>query len=197
MGLTLVTAPTAEPLTLAEAKLHLRLDSDVEIDRVGDLIVSAREDLDGPAGWLGRAIMPQTWDLTVDRFPDRCGMMNFTPQLGDLSIEIPLPPLQSVTSIGYIDQNGDAQTLATTVYRVVADSLPGKVILRQNQSWPLTIREPAAVTIRFVAGYAKVPQKIRSLMLEMIGWRFANREGGDLPQSVMDQVSALKTRFVS
>lgn len=197
MGLSLVTAPTAEPVSIAEAKQYLRVTSTIEDDRIADLIASAREDLDGNAGWLGRAIMPQTWDFTLDHLPPRHLTPMYQTRRSALAIEIPLPPLQSVTAVTYLDQDAATQTLSTEVYAAVTKTEPGEIVLLQGQSWPLTAQQPDAVTIRFVAGYTKVPQKIRNIIFSIVAWRFENREGGDLPQSIMDQCSSLKMRFVS
>jgi uncharacterized phiE125 gp8 family phage protein len=165
MALKLITAAAAEPVTLAEAKAHLRA-TDAEDALIGTLILAARQALDGRDGILGRALMEQTWELVLDAFP--CP-----------SIDIPLPPLKSVTSVKYIDADGVEQTLAEAAYTVDADSEPGRVVV--VDAWPPTKAVPNAVRIRFVAGYAdatSVPDGLKAAMLLHIGDLYVNRERG-------------------
>jgi uncharacterized phiE125 gp8 family phage protein len=137
---TLITAPDVEPVTLAELKTHLRItDTDTDRDAMlTALLLSARVHIDGKSGYLGRAINTQTWELRLDSFPDE--------------IVIPLPPLQSVTSVKYIDTDGVEQTLSTDIYQVTTDD-PATIVEKYGQSWPSTRDEKEAVRVRFVAGY--------------------------------------------
>ena len=162
--MSLVTSPTSEPVTLTEAKEHLRVTGTDEDDYITALIVAARQNIDGYDGWLGRAIMTQTWDMKIDGW--------------EWPIKIPLPPLQSVTSVKYLDSSGVEQTLATDQYRVLS-GLPSEIHPEYSVTWPLLRSVPANVTVRFVAGYANaaaVPQPIKTAMHLMIGTWFENRE---------------------
>lgn len=167
MRLRLITPPAETPLTLAEVKSQVRettTDRDAELTA---MLATATTQLDGRAGELGRALVTQTWEMLLDGFP--CGD----------SIQIPLPPLQSVTSITYVDADGATQTLATSVYGVDPTCEPGEVHLKYDQEWPETRDERNAVTIRFVAGYglaASVPENIKSAMKLHIADLDANRE---------------------
>lgn len=162
MALTLVTAPVGEPFTLTDAKDHLRITIDTEDSLINALIVSAREFAEGNTR---RALITQTWDLTLDAFPD--------------AIEVPLPPLQSVTSVTYIDTAGTTQTLvANTDYTVDTKSEPGRIVPAYGKSWPSTRDIVNAVTVRFVAGYGNataVPKSIKQAMLMHIEHMFDNR----------------------
>ncbi|MFQ5535459.1 MAG: head-tail connector protein [Sphingomonadales bacterium] len=166
MALSLVTAPAAEPITLAEAKDHLRItgtDDDVYITR---LIAAARQHVDGSDGILGRALITQTWDLFLPKFP--------------AEIRVPLPPLQSVTSIKYIDAGGITQTLAASEYTVDVKRQPGRIVEAFGKSWPATRDVPNAVEVRFDAGYgladSDVPEPIRHALLFFIAHLFERRE---------------------
>lgn len=168
MRLRLIAAPSTEPLTVDEARLQI-LETDTAQDAALEAwIATAREQLDGPDGILGRALITQTWELLLDRFP--C----------DREIALPLPPLQSVESIKYLDASGVEQTVATSVYGADIAAQPGVVYLKRGQSWPVTFDERNAVVIRFIAGYGDdadaVPQRLRSAMKLHIGDLFANRE---------------------
>lgn len=166
MPLTLATAPAAEPVTLTETKAHLRRDDTADDTLITALITAARQHIDGRDGWLGRALVTQTWDLTIDGgFPDE--------------IAIPLPPLQSVTSVTYVDSNGATQTLAADQYRVLTDRTPGVIAPAHDVTWPTTRDQKGAVTVRFVAGYglaADVPSTVKAALLLHIGTLYENRE---------------------
>ncbi len=162
MPRALVTPPAAEPVTLSEAKAHLRVTATDDDSSITAQIAAARvwaED------FTQRALITQTWDLKLDAFADE--------------MEIPLPPLQSVTSVKYLDADGAEQTLAATEYTVDTAAERGLVRLAYGKAWPATRAQANAVTIRFVAGYAgaaAVPGTIKAACLLVIGELYARRE---------------------
>ncbi len=121
-----------------------------------------------------RAYITQTWDLYLDAFP-----------ADTQDIRIPLPPLQSVTSLQYKDTADVLQTLAATEYIVDTLSEPGRICLAYGKSWPATLDEAQAVQIRFVCGYgataASVPDEVRSAILLKVSDLYEHRgeEGGN------------------
>ncbi|NUA26110.1 head-tail connector protein [Cupriavidus basilensis] len=176
MGLRRTTQPVGEPVSLEEAKLHLRVDHDDEDDRIKSLIVTARMDAERR---LRRTLLLSGWTLTCDDF-------------GAL-YELPMAPLVAVTSIAYVDAMGAPQVLAPTAYRVDPTSEPGRVV-RVSQ-WPFTARQPAAVTVIYTAGYAvaaDVPAPIRQWILLAVGDLYANREASaerpKVPQDFADRL---------
>lgn len=163
MGLKLVTAPSVEPVTLAEAKAHVRATDTAEDALISALIVAARSFAED---FTGRAFVTQTWDWALDEFPLYLA-------------ELPKAPLQSVTSVSYIDTNGATQTLGASLYKVDALTDPGRMAPAYGEVWPSTRSEPNAVTVRFVAGYglaAAVPQPIKQAMLLLVGQQYEHRE---------------------
>lgn len=128
-------------------------------------ILAAREDVERRTK---RALITQTWDLFLDAFP--CGDV----------LELPLPPLQAVVAITYVDGSGVTQTLATSVYQVDTSTPLGRVILNYGQAWPLTYAQRNAVTVRFRAGYgdaaSAVPEKAKAAMKLLIADLALNRE---------------------
>ena len=181
-GLTLVTAPAAEPVSLAEAKAHMRIDSAADDSLISALITAARE---AAEAHTRRALVSQTWRLTLDGFPapplpwwDGVRQAADMPGAGSV-IELPRPPLVSVTSVTTYD-DGDNPTVASAAsYFVDSDSEPGRVALRSGQTWPAVGRVAGGVEVIFVAGYgaaSAVPQAIRQAMLMYIGHLFENRE---------------------
>lgn len=164
---TRTTDAATEPITLAEAKQHLREDSDdlaVEAE-INGLITAARQYVEEETG---RSLITQTWSLTLDAFP--CG--------GE-PILIPRPPLIEVTEIAYLDQSGSSQTWASSNYRVDGASDPGRVSLEVDRHYPLARNVSQAVTITYTAGYgtaSAVPQGIKQAMYLLIGSWYTNRE---------------------
>jgi uncharacterized phiE125 gp8 family phage protein len=168
---TVSTAPTDEPLTLVEAKEHLRVDDAADDDLIANQRKAARVYVETV---LGRQLMLATWNLYLDSFPS-----------GDTPIYVPLPPLLSVVSITYVDTDGVSQTEASTVYTVDTDREPGRIYLAYDQSWSDTRSQRKAVTVQFTAGYSSgnaaaqqlaVPQTIKAAILFVLADLYENRE---------------------
>lgn len=171
MPLTLVTPPSIEPVSLAEAKAQCLVDAsvcdqDLYLDQI--LIPAARERAEQATD---RALLRQTWDLVLDAFP--C----------DGWLEIPKPPLVSVTSVTYRDAAGAIQVWPETNYIVLAPSGPrclrGRLALAVGASWPSTYGQAGDITIRFVCGAATVAgvsALIRSAILADVSELYTNRE---------------------
>jgi len=163
MGIAVTSAPAVEPLTLAEAKLHLRYESTDEDDRITSLIKAARIHAEM---FTGKAMITQTFTWKLDGFPTY--------------FRVPRSPLQSVTSIAYLDANNASQTLASSVYSVDTYSVQPRIVLAFNQVWPVTYDAIDCVTVTFVAGYgasgSSVPETLRQAMLLLIGHWFESRE---------------------
>lgn len=177
MSLKLVTPPANEPISLVEAKAHLREDSSDQDDLIAIFIKAARQHAEK---FLGRALIAQTWDLYLDAFPTE----------DDLGwIEIPLPPLIGVDGVFYVDGNGDEQEFSVASYNVVGthgrDNVRARVELTSSGAWPTTSDTTNAVRIRFTAGYQDtsvspvedaVDDDIRAAILLILGSFYANRE---------------------
>jgi uncharacterized phiE125 gp8 family phage protein len=163
-ALVLFTAPSSEPLTLTEAKAHLRVTTADEDTLITSLVVAARRHVET---LTRRALVSQVWDYFLDAFPG-------------WEIEVPLPPLVSVDSIKYLESAAGAQTtLATSEYRADAKHQPGRITPGFGKSWPATYGVTNAVEIRFTAGYgaaAAVPQGIKQAMFLLLSAWFEHRE---------------------
>lgn len=156
MRLRQTAPPAAEPLTLDEAKAHLRITHTGEDSLVTAMLAAARIHLEGHGGRqgiLGRSLITRTYALTLDEFPP------------SRRLDLPQPPLQSVASIVYRDAADVERTLSASLYDVVTDDLTGYVQLHRNQSWPATADRDDAVIVTFTAGYgaasSDVPEPIR------------------------------------
>jgi uncharacterized phiE125 gp8 family phage protein len=157
-------APTAEPLTLADAKSHLRITD--EAVNVEGLLASARARAEGR---LERALITQTWTIRMDGF-----------WAGDL--ELPWPPLQSVAITYRTNEAGTMATLALATYVVDTESEPGRVRLAVGQSWPSDLyTAPGCVLLTYVAGYgadaSAVPDSIKQAVRLLLGHYEGNAQG--------------------
>lgn len=163
MAAKLITPPALEPVTLALAKLHCREVASVQDDLLTMHITTARQHCEDITG--ARAIT-QTWELRLDAFPDGA----FT---------LPGYPLQSVTSIEYLDENGDPQDVDPSTLVVDTFSRPGSVSC--SNPWPATQDTINAVQVRYVLGFGDaaeaVPAAFRSAILLVVGDLFENRQG--------------------
>lgn len=165
-GLKLITPPATEPITVADAEAQSRWDMADEAALVEGYIAAARQKAET---YLRRPLITQTWELALDTFPGTLG-----------AIKLPLPPLQSVTSITYIDTDGTLQTLDPALYKVDDSSEPARIVPAYGKTWPATRDEIAAVKVRFVCGYGdtaeSVPMCVRQWLLLNVADYFENRE---------------------
>jgi uncharacterized phiE125 gp8 family phage protein len=161
MAFKVTTAVENEPITLAEARLQCKLDSD---DTAWDsvltaLITAARE---YGEHLTQRALAPQTLEMAIDRFP--C----------DSYFDLDMPPVSSVTSIKYDDTAGVEQTLSTSVYAFSTYGDARRVSLKYCQVWPCTYSQANAVRIRYVTGYTVLPKSAKAALLLHIELNFPN-----------------------
>lgn len=141
MKTQVTTYPAAEPVSLTRAKLHLRVDHSTDDELIKSIIAAARQYCEG---YQNRAYMVQTITLKMDEFPCS-GNYN--------EIIVPRPPLISVSSIKYIDTDGDEQTVSSSVYDVDIYSEPGRIGLAYGQSWPGIRGDLNGVEVIYTAGY--------------------------------------------
>lgn len=156
--LKLITPPPFEPLTLVAIKQYMRVDHPDEDAAIARCFSAAVAYADGPDGFLQRALIDQTWQLTLDAFPIH-------------EIRIPLPPLIQIVNIFYDDAGGVQQILPPAQYSVDNVSEPGWIVPVTN--WPSGVLNAInAVRIRFRAGYVdtvlntgEVPEDIVQALL--------------------------------
>lgn len=158
--LTLVTAPAALPVSLAEAKAHLRVDHDDDDALISALINSAVAQIDGPDG-IGYAMQAQTWRLTLDAFP--------------AVIRMPMRPVVSVSSITYVGTDDVTATFPAESYRVVIAGGAALIEPVHGVSWPSTKDVLGAVNITFVAGVG-APHPLKQAILMMVADAYEHRE---------------------
>jgi uncharacterized phiE125 gp8 family phage protein len=152
----LIEAPEDEMIALADVKKALGISGTSQDNALQFALDAAIAALDpSSGGWLGRALMPQTWELQLLSFNDRRAGLRSHHNLQ--AIPLPYPPLLSIVSVKYLDMAGADQTLALGAgYRVLG---VGQVFSRQaiappyGGSWPATRVDDAAVRIRYTCGY--------------------------------------------
>lgn len=163
MTLRLITAPAALAVSLIEAKAHLRLIDATDDALVTAMIGAATESAEHATG---RALMAQTWEAGFDSFID--------------TLVLTRVPVQSVTSITYIDAAGVLQTLLPALYTLVQDDFGfARILPAYGTTWPAVRGDADGVKVRYVAGYASaaaVPQSIKSWILLNVGSQYENRE---------------------
>ena len=168
MSLQLVTPPAAEPLTLGEAKAHLKVDTTADDALIASLIVAART----RAEWLShRALITQSWIFWRDGWPCE-------------GFEIPLPPFQSLTSISAYDLNDTATVLELSFYRLDAAAVPARIGWREAVVPPPSLRSFNTLAVAFTCGYgdaaADVPEPIRRALLAIVADLYTHR-GDEAP----------------
>lgn len=160
-------APLVEPLSLADAKAHLRVDVSDDDSLITTLVTSARLAVERI---ISRSLITQTWQLNIDRFPD-----------SNQHILLPQSPAQSVSQIQYVDQDGLTQTFASSKYTLDSnDQRRPRIALAFNESWPSEQDVVNAVTITYVAGFGSassdVPEDLTSAIKLLVGLLYENRE---------------------
>ncbi len=164
--------PETSPVTLPEAKAHLRVDSTDEDSEIQGFLSAAIE-LIQESYWL--QLTTATWELKLDAFPD--------------VIFAPRGPLQSAT-IQYVDGTGATQTLSPSAYTVDNSSFPGRIVPAYGYCWPSTRCHINAVTVAMVNGFGDsaddVPQLIKTAILNFTGYLYDNRGtcGGEIPKFI-------------
>jgi uncharacterized phiE125 gp8 family phage protein len=174
----LITGPACEPLSLAEAKTWLRLDTTSEDDLVGALVTSARLVVEASTR---RLLITQTWRFVLDEWPR------------SRVFDIPYAPFRSLVGIRVYDAGGEAQGLSTALYALAAS--PERARLTFSGPLPAPGQSANGIEIDAVFGYgddaASVPEPLRQAIRLLTARWFENRgdverdtAGADLPDPV-------------
>lgn len=174
-GLEQITAPLAEPLSLAEVKDALKVEQDEEDALLLRLITVARQRCEQ---YTGRVLMAQSWRLTLDEWPGRI-------------VDLPNPPLMAVTSVTIYAADDTPTVLDASVYAVDTAVAPGRIIHRTADAWSSPGRDYNGIEIDYQAGYGaswnEVPEALRQGMLHVIAQLYEARDGTapTLPPAVL------------
>lgn len=186
MSLITTDAPTVEPLSVGEVQSWCKATESAEAETIEMLISEARAHVEG---WINRALATQTLAARWDGFP--CW-----------TITLERPPVQSITSIQYVDTDGVTQTLSPSLYLTDLHSSPARITPAYGEVWPSARCQMNAVTVTYVTGYASaaaVPGPIRRGMALLVAHWFENREAVlvgpsaiEMPMSVRDLIMPFK-----
>ena len=157
-----ITPASIYPVTLAEAKTHLRVDGNDEDALINALIAAATAQAEN---YTWRTLMPTVFEYVDDDF--------------DAEIKLDTFPISSIDSIKYYDVSNTLQTVPAGEYETNLVECPVTIRPKTNYYWPSTYVKYEAVIVRFTAGYASaalVPAPIKQAILMIIGHLYANRE---------------------
>lgn len=152
----LVEGPSAFPVSLSEAKMHLRVTHNDEDDLISTLIEAATNYLDGADGILGRAILTQTWRQEWDDFGS--------------CLTLRMGPVMGLVAVSYTDGTGVVQTITNA--RLIASGGISRVLPAVGEAWP----SGSSVTVEYTAGYDFAPAPLKAAILLHVGSLYENRE---------------------
>lgn len=166
----LITPPAVEPVSLAEAKAHLRVVSADEDQLIAALIDSARRIAEARSGLL---FIQQTWKAYLDDWPP-----------GGV-IDLPLAPVSSVADVAVLGEDDIAAIIDPAHYFADTASRPARLVLRGSRAWarPGRVANGIAITLNvgFGAAATAVPAPLRQAMLVLIAHWFEHRGNADPP----------------
>ena len=179
MAVKIITQPAREPITLEQAKAHLRVDTADQDDLIEALITAARTAVEDATG---RALITQTLEIALDHFvtPPDLRYVTYPYLTPAKALLLPSPPLIGLKRITYYDGDGNAVLLhdevgsPTVISDFVVDthSEPGRLVPASGGNWPSVQDRANAVTIRYTAGYGddgeSVPMPLKQAMLLLI-----------------------------
>ena len=174
-SLTRQTAPAVEPVTLSEAKAHLRVDTSDDDTYIGTLVTAAREWVEQ---YLDRTLIHTQWVLRFDKFPPS----------GIEPVELPRPPMvasgtATAVAVTFTSEAGTTSTYSTAEYRVDRSATPGAILPIYGTTWTPHRQDDNAISVTWWAGYgasgSSVPAAIRHAMLMLIGTWYERRAAAD------------------
>jgi uncharacterized phiE125 gp8 family phage protein len=183
-SLTRQTPPAVEPVTLAEAKAHLRVDTSDDDTYIGTLITAAREWCEE---YLDRTLVHTQWVMRFDRFPSS----------GEHPVELPRPPMvasgtATAVTVTFTQEAGTTSTYSTAEYRVDRNATPGAILPIYGGTWTPHRQDDNAISVTWWAGYgatgSSVPAAIRHAILMLVGHWYDGARSGVLTGSISKEI---------
>lgn len=169
MALLMTSGPAVEPVTLAEAKAHLRVDGDAEDVLITSLVMTSRLQIEAA---LSMALVTQTWSYFVDRLPP------------DGIIRLPLRPVQSLDAVRVHHDDGGITSLPTATYALDGLSNPPRLIRHDVTSHTAVPRLANAYEFALTLGFGPspddVPAPIRQALLQLVAHWFEHRDPSEI-----------------
>lgn len=172
------TAPVIQPVSLDEVKRALDMDGECDGELERQLTDYLSDAVDQVEIHSERSLMSATWKLYLDQFPEE--------------IELRRPPVTAVSSVVYVDDAGDSQTLSASLYQTDLVGAPGRIQPAYGEVWPQVRCQLNAVTVTFVAGAATrsdVPRAARHAILIAIRQMYY---GCDLSEAYWQAINDLR-----
>jgi uncharacterized phiE125 gp8 family phage protein len=165
MALVLTTGPAIEPVALAEAKAHLRVDGSAEDTLIASLIITSRLHIEAA---LGLALITQSWSTFLDAWPPGS------------QLALPLRPVQSIAAVKLYAADESVATVPADTYQLDGAAVPARLVRRGSLTWPKPSRAANGIEIAFVAGFgdtaADVPAPLRQAILLLVAHWHEHRE---------------------
>jgi uncharacterized phiE125 gp8 family phage protein len=181
MALILSTPPTGEPISLAEAKAHLRLTINDDDAYINTLIIAARRAVESR---YGINIMQQSWSLFADSWP------------ADGIFHLPLWPVISVESLTTFSEDDTLVLIDAAHYYLDQATRPPRLALRRGRVFAPPGRKINGLKLNFTTGFgAVVPQEIKQALLAVVADWYQHRgdeTGGTLPPTTLELLSAYR-----
>lgn len=182
MALVLTSPPATEPVSVAEAKDHLRVDQVQEDALIASLILTSRLHIETA---LGLALVDQAWRWTFDAWPKRMR-----------AISLPLRPVSAITEISTRDDEDVVTVMPATDYELDGNTVPPRVIRKVDQ-WPAPGKKNAGIEISFIAGFGAtpddVPQPIRHALMLLVAHWYEHRDPIEIGSEAAAVPSAVST----
>jgi uncharacterized phiE125 gp8 family phage protein len=166
MSLVLTAGPDVEPVSLAEAKAHLRVDGSAEDTLIGSLIITSRLHVEAA---LGLALITQGWSYFLDAWP-----------ASGPHVRLPLRPVQSIAAVQLYAADESVETLSPAIYLLDGAAVPPRLVRQGSLPWPPPKRTANGIEIAFTAGFGDaagdVPAPIRQAVLLLVAHWYEHRE---------------------
>lgn len=185
-------SPALQLISTADMKTFLKVTSSSDDSLIAELVQAATE---GASEFMRRSILTTTYVFNMDSFSDyrvdeidRLGAGVFTAHKATVlgyadNFDIPMPPIQSVTSIVTYGTDNSSSTFSASYYQL--DEQGGRIYLNQGQVWPTNLRDYEAVAVTYIAGYgdtaADVPRPITQAVKMWVGKMYEHRGYCEMP----------------
>jgi uncharacterized phiE125 gp8 family phage protein len=184
----MTSPPAAEPVTVADAKAHMRIDTDAEDVLIGSLLLTSRLHIETA---LSLALITQSWTMTLDRWPSA------------RQLDLPLAPLRSIDEVRVKDARGDATEVPEQNYLVDLASRPPRLVWN-NCAPPLPGLAAKGIEIDLTAGFGDtadtVPAPLKHAILMLAAHWYEHRDpqeigaaGARIPDAVGDLINPFRT----
>ncbi len=165
MALVLTRAPTVEPITVADAKAHLRIEGSSEDVVLASLVLTSRLHVETA---LGLALLSQGWTLTLDEWP-AAGVLH-----------LPIRPLLSVDAVRVLPSSGAPALLHPSTYIVDTTGWRGRIVRAFGSDWPRPGKSANGIEIELTTGFgtsaADVPAPIAQALLLLVAHWYERRD---------------------